>query len=416
MNLVLHIAKSDLRHTWPYAAVWLAALAASWWINLQVLADRIEYVGLQGADAIAHAALALFTAMLFLAGPRPGARPMRSRDLLLAKALTLGLTAVLPFALTHWATVALRGFPLQDHALELTWNAALMVASCAVPVAALASVSRNLQTVVLMLLAGLVVTFGPYVRYAPDRPWGQEATALWLVLAGSAGVLCWQVRFRREIAGRIALATVCLLSASTAYWPAAWWPVLRRAASPSPPPGGEGALSIDLPHYNWLSPNNRYYRVPWYQLDKQTIVVKLLPGWDGRIVQWEVDWPWSEKITTQVELLGPRKHYALPLNQSAHLPGAGWCRATVDTALRVECHNVLAPPGTLGAQWGSVSLFKTERPSAPRWALPVWHPVQRHTGRLHGGGSYDGRTLTIEARQPILYVFRQLVIDDSLFR
>jgi hypothetical protein len=69
--------------------------------------------------------------------------------------------------------------------------------------------------------------------------------------------------------------------------------------------------------------------VPWYQLDRQTIVVKLLPGWDGRIVQWEIDWPCSEKVTTEVELLGPRKLYALPLNQSAHLPGAGWCRATL---------------------------------------------------------------------------------------
>jgi hypothetical protein len=158
--------------------VWLAALAASWWINLQILAGRTGYIDLQGADAVALAALALFTAMLFLAGPRPGPRPIRSRDLLLGKALTLGLTAVLPFALTHWATVALRGFPLQEHALELTWNAVLMVASCAAPIAALASVSRNLQSVVLMLLAGLVVTYGPYVRYAPDRPWGEEARAL----------------------------------------------------------------------------------------------------------------------------------------------------------------------------------------------------------------------------------------------
>ena len=140
MNLVLHIAKSDLRHTWPYAAVWLTALAASWWINLQILAGRTGYIDLQGADAVALAALALFTAMLFLAGPRPGPRPIRSRDLLLGKALTLGLTAVLPFALTHWATVALRGFPLQEHALELTWNAVLMVASCAAPIAALAMV------------------------------------------------------------------------------------------------------------------------------------------------------------------------------------------------------------------------------------------------------------------------------------
>lgn len=354
--------------------------------------------------------------MLFLAGPRPGPRPMRSRDLLLARALALGLTAVLPFALTHWATVVLRGFPLQEHALELTWNAMLMVASCAVPVAALASVSRNLQSVVLMLLAGLVVTLGPYLRYAPDRPWGQEATALWIVLAGSAGVLCWQYQSQRTTAGRIALATVCLLSASTVLWPDTWWLALRTAASPAPPPGGEGALAIDGQGQTWLATNDTYYRIAWNRLDILTRAVHLLPGWEGRIVRLEAGAHWSPGISAAVELTGPRKLYVLPLNQSAHLPGAGWCRATVDTALRVECQSVLDPPGTLVVRWGTMPLFEADRPSAPRWALPVWHPVQRHTGRLPGGGSYNRRTLTIEARQPILYVFRQLVIDDNVFR
>ncbi|GEM_PF-6971552 len=416
MNLVLHIAKSDLRHTWPYAAVWLTALAASWWINLQILAGRTGYIDLQGADAVALAALALFTAMLFLAGPRPGARPMRSRDLLLAKALTLGLTAVLPFALTHWATVALRGFPLQEHALELTWNAALLVASCAAPVAALASVSRNLQTVVLMLLAGLVVTLVPHLHYSSNRPWGQEATALWIVLAGAAGVLCWQYQSQRTTAGRIAIGAVCLLSASTALWPDTWWLALRTAASPAAPPGGEGALAIDGQGHTWLVTNDTYYRIAWNRLDILTRAVRLLPGWEGRIVRWEAGAPWSPGISAAVELTGPRKLYVLPLNQSAHLPGAGWCRATVDTALRVECQNVLAPPGTLVARWGAMPLFEADRPVAPRGTLPNWHPVRRLTGRLPGGGSYAGRPLTIEARQPILYVLRHLDTGDSLFR
>lgn len=415
MNLVLHIAKSDLRHTWPYAAVWLTALAASWWINLQILAGRPGYVDLQGADGIALAALALFTAVLFLNGPRPGVRPLRARHLLLAKALTLTLTAVLPFALTQGGTVALRGFPLREHALELTWNAVLMVASCAVPVAAVASVSRNLQTVILMLLGGIVVTYGPYIRYDPTRLWGQEATALWIVLAGAGGVLCCQVRFRRQTAGRIALAAVCLLSASTTLWPDTWWLALHAADSPAPPPGGEGALALDTRGHTWLATHDTHFRIAWNRLEILTRAVQLLPGWEGRIVRWETGAPGAPGISTAIELTGPPKLYLLPLNQNAHLPGAGWCRTSLDGGLRVECQTVLDPPGTLVARWGTMPLFEAERPVAPRGALPGWHPVQRHTGRLPGG-SYDGRPLTIEARQPILYVRRHLDTGDSLFR
>ena len=235
----------------------------------------------------------------FWPGPLTTARPIRARDILLAKVLTLGLTAALPFALTHWATVALRGFPLHEHAFELTWNAFLMVASCAVPVAALASVSRNLQSVVLMLLTGLVVAYEAYLRYSPDRPWDQEATALWIVIAGAALVLCSQVRFRRKTAGRIAIATVCLLSASTA-----WWPV--------------------------------------------TIV--------------------------ELEHSGTRKQYELPHTQSAHLPRVGWCRNVAASSLSVDCQYVGRPSGTLLVRWSPMKAFESERPVAPRWAIPFQHP------------------------------------------
>lgn len=410
-------------------------LAASWWINLQILAHRATDAGLQGADAIA---------MFFLTGPRPGPRPMRNRDLLLAKALTLGLTAVLPFALTHWATVALRGFPLQAHALELTWNAALMVASCAVPVAALVSVSRNLQSVVLMLLAGLVVTFGPYLRYAPDHPWGQEATALWIVLAGAAGVLCWQYQSQRTTAGRIAIAAICLFAGSTAYWPRTVWHTLRRAASSVPPSGGESVLALGSGRPFWIPPyltNDRDWRG---RLGLNLQITGMAPGWEGRIGEFQIERLWSQDrpaseweitndgrvksrfldinqeklinldIAAEVELFGPRKLYTLPLNQSAHLPGAGWCRNSVGTMLRVECQCVLAPAGTLHANWGSAKLFEADRPTAPRWALPVVHPVQRFTGGLGGGGSYEARTIRIEARHPVAYVRRSLAIRDFL--
>ncbi len=369
MNLVLHIVKPDLRHTWPYAAVWLAALTASWWINLQVLADRIEYVGLQGADAIAHAALALFTAMLFLAGPRPGARPMRSRDLLLAKALTLGLTAVLPFALTHWATVALRGFPLHEHALELTWNAVLVVAAGALPVAALASVSRNLQTVVLMLLGCFVVTLVPHLHYSSNRPWGEEATALWIVLAGAAGVVCWQARFRRETAGRVAIAALYLLAASTVYWPADWWRVLRRATCDS----GD-----------------------WNELDS-----KLPPGWERRIVRFKAGWPWSTVFAEEQDLSAPGKQYELPRTQGAHLPGVGWCRPSAAPSFSVDCQYVGRPSGTLLVRLGPFKAFESERPVAPRWAIPFQHPVQQFKRNYRHGRPPGGPALTIEAREPI---------------
>lgn len=368
MNLVLHIAKSDLRHSWPYAAVWLAALAASWWINLQILADRPGYIDLQGADGIAYVALALFTAILFLAGPRPGARPIRARDRLLAKALTLGLTAVLPVALSHWATVALRGFPLQEHALALTWNAVLVIATSAMPVAALASVSRNLQSVVLLLLGCFAVNFGAYIHYSPDRPWGQEATALWIMLAGTAGVVCWQARRRRATAGRIAIAAVYLLSASTTYWPAAWWPVLRSATGRS----GE-----------------------WNELDGS-----LPPGWERRIVLFKAGWPWSTVFVEEQDISAPGKQYELPLTQSAHLPGVGWCRPSAAPMFSVDCQYVGRPSGTLLVRLGAFKAFESERRAAPRWAIPFQHPVQQFKQHYRHGRPPGGPALTIEVREP----------------
>ena len=162
MTTILRIFRKDLRHLWPHAgAVWIL-------MALSAVLDPTYTVGgsLFGFNLLAGFALPLACWSLVIAviheEKLPGdrqywlTRPYAWKQLLAAKGLFLAACINLPLFLWHVCACAAVGVPLWEHVPALLCRQFFFSAIYILPVAALASITRNLGQVVLTFLLTLV--------------------------------------------------------------------------------------------------------------------------------------------------------------------------------------------------------------------------------------------------------------------
>lgn len=467
MALIWHILRKDLRHTWVYASIGFGLLLVSAWNFLRLLAaDRLGQFSLHSiqvpADALLLVAWGLLSGMLVLAERIPGvrqhwlARPVRWQNLLCAKALLLVLVAVVPLTAVHLTLVASRGFSLGEHALAVSWNALLIVLVCTLAIAVFASVSRNLQELVLWtLVAGgaafvslTSVLVGP--RPGPDELGPVVSTAIVLVgVAGGLGILVWQYATRRTWPGRIAVVALCALLFSMDFWPRSCWYAIRRAQTAQQVGEQVGVLSVDSGNVrwspNWLPGNRgaigdkiglalRIDGVPenwvleangWSSIELRTssggVPSINLNDVYGSIkdksfgVTFTLPYEFAERhrsdslditMTGEFAVYGPPETHSMKVDSEQFIPGLGRCRSTAQTELLVDCQTVLQPKMRVIGRWGTAVIFGCREDRAPLARMPI----SFLGGGISATSTFDSKDIVFEVRKPLAYVQRRVEV------
>jgi hypothetical protein len=208
MHQALHIFKKDFRCFRYEISLLLAVIVA--FVLLQVQRRHALPYG-ASASGSAEMLMVLIAVVLIgrlvLAEAIPGqeqfwiTRPYRWKSLLGAKLLFIAVCVTLPILLAQLCIVMLDGFPLGASLPGLLWSGVLLFVFVALPVAAIAAVSRNLAT---FLFAALILfaisSFTQSRRLGVE--WVLDSLALLLLLAIAAMVLYFQYRRRRTTLSR----------------------------------------------------------------------------------------------------------------------------------------------------------------------------------------------------------------------
>lgn len=216
MNLILHIVKKDLRQTWMWVLAMSLSLAGlGWSVYMNFHApppDRLLWdnasVGFIAATLISTA---VFLAMLVhsesLCGTRAHwlGRPVDWRILLAAKSLFALTATVLPVVLSMTVSLAAEGFPPAGYLPEIAWRTAVVLTVWVLPLAALATVTANLQQMALWLI-GLFVTFILAASLLQGRDGDSNIASLALIALLGAAIAVWQYATRGARIARLALA------------------------------------------------------------------------------------------------------------------------------------------------------------------------------------------------------------------
>jgi len=467
VTLIWHIFRKDLRHAWMYAAIGFALLLVSAWNFSRLLAaDRRGQFSLYSiqvpADALLLVAWGLLSGVLVLAERIPGvrqhwlARPVRWQDLLCAKALLLVLVAALPLISVHLSLVASRGFSLAEYALAVSWNALLMVLVCTLAIAVFASVSRNVQDLVLwtMVVGGAVfvslalVFTGPRA-YPDETRWVVNSAIVLVGVIGGIGILVWQYATRRTWPGRIAVVALCALLVSMDFWPASFWYAVRRAQSAQQVSGQIGVLSVYPENVrwtpNWLPGNRvgmgdkvglalRVDGVPenwliesngWSNIELRTssgdapsINANDVHGSiKGKTfdVMFTFPYEFAERhrtdslditMTGEFAVYGPPETHSMKVDSEEFVPGLGRCRSAARTELLVDCQAVLQPAVRVVGFWGKATIFGCREDHAPLSRMPI----SFLGGGISATSSFDSKDIVFEVRKPLAYVQRRVEV------
>ncbi len=453
MRHILHIVTKDLRQAWPYGAAALAVLLVNTANFARVLATR----GSEQAAALTvqlpldwllAITWALYYGVVLLGDTIPGtrqhwiSRPLRWQSLLAAKLLLLPLFA-LPVAAAHLVQLSLRGFPLADHAGPVIANAFWLVFAGLLPVAALASLCRNLQQLALWILAlaagVLAVQQWDAALSTAIQGVVNDVTVAAVILA-CAGILLWQYATRRTAPARIATIVLALVIATLPHWPAALWRTfIHTKDSPttlalSPPIEWNGDVLRVPFRTTHLSTKSRLKRNDWLvhisTREVATTDVRTVDGYEFvKAGDLELSTP-SGFLTdhaaesVDVDITGEFTVFSEPSDQSIpskgdrFLPGIGRCQTWVDKLQIIDCQSVLGaanrleivPLRKIGDQLNSqkstaVALSGEQSP----WGLvPQLHPIALLSGDLALSWSTETPNILLRTRTPIAHIQRSL--------
>jgi hypothetical protein len=261
--MIWHIFKKDVRLTWHLAA----AAAGLHWTTIAIV--TIIFTGFYALKPPASLVLLLVgglvaTGLVIIATVQndaiPGVRqdwlvrPIRRRDLILAKLLFAVLMVQLPVFLAGLGACLLSGFSLStslNAALQLSLVQMLVIN---LPFLAFASITRNLLDVVsggvvIGLGVGIVVGLTPSTSYlAPlsrtGLSWIMTGSGLVVLVFGSAVVLALQYFRRRTRVGQILTACIVTLLLMTMFMP--WRPAFALQKSLSSAPGSSRDISLSF--------------------------------------------------------------------------------------------------------------------------------------------------------------------------
>jgi hypothetical protein len=232
MNLILHIFIKDARRLWPQIAAFIVMLVWRLYndplLRSIFLSDEREMF----SELLAFVSLYILIAALIhqekLIGNRQYwlSRPILRHQLLIAKILFMATFISFPLFLGQLIALCLFGFPILQVAPIVLLKAVLFTASFALPIMALASITRNLAQMTLWAIAAfiLLLIFGSYLRFPSwnELRWAPESLCLAILILGTATVLLIQY-FRRTAVGRISMAIVIIAAFFTWMMPPGSW-------------------------------------------------------------------------------------------------------------------------------------------------------------------------------------------------
>jgi hypothetical protein len=266
--MIWHIFKKDWKLLWPVALLvagllWIMATAlvlAVRWRNPQL------YAMLQVLEPLAALGVAFLVTLVIHQDPIPGvrqdwlARPIRRRDLLLAKLLFVILVAHGPWLAADLFQGMANGFGLrQSMAAALARNVTVLL-MLTMPLVALASFTRTLTEatvwIVMGMLAGggLQVLFSGLLRNGPGPgrmidpssftgvDWVGQWLRLAILLLGAALVLSLQYFRRKTLAARWLAGCVAVVLLLTEVIP--WRVAFAAQRQLSPVPGEAQAVTV----------------------------------------------------------------------------------------------------------------------------------------------------------------------------
>jgi hypothetical protein len=473
MTLVWHILRKDFRHTWMYSAAAAALLlifVATFQVAVRMRIDSmLSLFRLQNPiNYVLVASWALLCGAVIHAEALPGhrpywlTRPVRWQHLLRAKSLLLIALVAVPMAGVHFWMIASRGLPVLEELGALVWNALLLAIVCLVPVAVVASVTRNLQQLILCILGitGGIVALRLVQSYPNDSQLLWVPTAVSVVAGTAAGVaiLVWQYATRNSKAGRIAAIAYFLALASLELWPTSVWYALQRAASPVTVDQTVGRLTPIESGLTWHRFRSAESRTLSGTLEIPLRVEGLPEGWSVELNTWShlrivagdetvresalsarphllgagLDRSFSVglspafadrnshhamdvSITSELTLYGPAQQFDMDVQDEKTIPGLGRCRSQTGEMLSIACESVFESNSRATADWTTgtpgkppLTLMRQAESRVPFRLIPTMHPLALSVGGFGAKSDYSNGRIVISTRKPMAYVQRTI--------
>lgn len=449
MNLVLHIARKDLRQSWGLLAATLALFLLTTWTMANPRQQRSLFVDF---ETVVLVAWMIATGVLWQREPLPGqraywlVRPVPWQDLLQAKSVVVTVAIFLPILATHAVVVAANGLPVAANLPALAWNAAMIIALYILPVAVLAAVSRKLQQLILWVLS--IFATGILAMQAYPMSPTTYATASTVTNAVNViallVILIWQYRTRATRAGRIVVIALTLFLRTLPIWvPDSAWFALQRAVSPPHP------VQFELP-LNYVNFRNDFRAGSRPQIRIPVTLAGLAPGQTAeftgfhsalvsaggeRTTDVEVH---SRPGDIEISILLPREFgrrhqqqtydlafaaeltvydaprtFSAAVGESIDIPDFGRCQSWSDGYLRVQCQTVLGTAYRVEGRWsakapatnslGVLSIAENDAPLAARLS-----PIAALRGGFQAQSVYSHGRIYINLRKPIAHVQRRI--------
>ncbi len=272
--MIRHILKKDFRLLWHFAA----GVAALGWLftllvyridhgapNLRPLAGMVSMLQVLASGILAATVVQLDA----LPGVRQDwlVRPIRRRDLLLAKLLFVVALVQAPIFVGDLAAALADGFPLVQALTAALLRSACVFAAFFLPVMAFGSIARNFTETIVGVVAAIVITavvlqamnmlFPSHWRFAmiTGSGWIAELEMISIAVLGGVAVLRLQYFRRRTLAARWLTAGVGVVCLLVGFSP--WQPVFAIQQRFSPSPGAAAGVQLEF------QPNRERLHEPW---------------------------------------------------------------------------------------------------------------------------------------------------------
>ena len=472
MTLVWHILRKDLRHTWVFAAIsaiLLLVFAAKSYYSFGWRPHLLRF--LLPTHFLFEIALisawALYCGVLLhaeaLPGPRPYwlTRPMRWEDLLRAKCLLLLAVVAAPVSIVHIWLVVLHGFPLLQNLGAIVWNALLLGTVYMLQAAVVASITRNLQQMILWILAVSTATLAlrqVYWWHSEHIQWLPNAVAVVITVTAGTAILIWQYASRRTLAGRIVVILYFCVLASVEFWPVQGWYAVQRAMSPTHVEDDLARLNVDQSLLTW-----HRFRTAEDRTMSSTLTIPLRI--DGLPNQWSVELngfsglrvtaggetvsdavistpaqlhgeglersielaispnfadrharrPVDISIAAELSIYGPAEQFQMGVDETATIPGLGRCQSQAVDVLTIDCQSVFEVRSRAVGRWTiqaeereAIIVLTQAESRSPIRLVPSLYPISFSRGGFGARSNFSNGRISISLRKPMAHVQRKI--------
>jgi hypothetical protein len=262
VNMVWHIFKKDVRLLWPFilGAAGIQFVSA----GVQYMLDRTSGPDRETLSTLSHLlipatslAAAFLIAALVHQDAIPGVRqdwlvrPVRRRDLLVAKLLFILVMVHGPILLADTLQALANGFPVGQSLGSAATRGLLLLGVLSLPALAFASFTRNMAEAVIggvilfVTLTSLVQVLVAESHTPPTNgtglAWIAHFAVIAVLLLGAAIIFTLQYFRRKTLLSRWLTAAVAVLAVAALFMP--WQFAFRLQQRLSPFPGAAGSIT-----------------------------------------------------------------------------------------------------------------------------------------------------------------------------